>query len=259
MADKNVPVTRTVVSMRDYARAVLRAWHTVGTGLPAKASVAVLWSQHMIETGGAACWGWNIGNSKHVPGDGYDFHMLKGTWEGVSKGMADALIAKGLATLDTNPSHIKAVAPRTCVVFQPPHPATWFRAYASLDEAMQSHLSLLKKRFGPCWPFVEMGDYRGFAFALKAGRDGKPDTADDYFTANASAYAQGMAGHYDNFMRSAVYEDERDALELLRDAPTQPAPSRRPPQIQDFQVIHPTIDFPPRVYDDDPDDPDEAA
>lgn len=241
MADENVPVTRTVVSMRDYARAVLRGWYTVGQGLPSKATVAVLFAQYMIETGGAACWGWNIGNVKHVPGDGYDYHMLKGTWEGVDKAMADALIAKGLAVLDTNPAHQKAVAPRTCVVFQPPHPATWFRAYPNLDAAMASHLGFLKKRYAPCWPFVEAGDYKGFAFALKAGRDGKPGTLDDYFTATADAYAKGMSGHYNSFMSSAVYEDERDALELIREAPTEPAPSRRPPQIQDFAIVHPPV------------------
>lgn len=247
MSEQNVPVTRTVVSMRDYARAVLRAWHLVAPGtLPSKRAVAVLWAQYMIETGGAACWNWNIGNVKHVAGDGYDYHMLKGTWEGVDKAMADALITKGLAVLDTKPEHIKAVAPRTCVVFQPPHPATWFRAYPNLDEAMKSHLVLLaKKRYASAWPHVVDGDFRAFAQALRDR---------GYFTATAAAYAAGMAGHYDAFMQSTVFEDERDALELIREAPTEPAPSRRPPQIQDFATVHPALEFPPRVYDDDPDD-----
>jgi hypothetical protein len=254
MTEQVVPVTRTVVSMRDYARAVLRSWHLVAPGmLPKKQAVAVLWAQYMIETGGAACWNWNIGNVKHVLGDGYDYHMLKGTWEGVDKAMADALIAKGLATLDTNKDHIKAVAPRTAVVFQPPHPATWFRAYKSLDEAMHHHLVLLaKKRYASAWPHVVDGDFRSFAHALRAR---------GYFTATAEAYARGMAGHYDQFMQSTVYENERDALDEIREAPTEPSPSRRPPVIQDFAIVHPTLEFPERKYDldSDPDDPDDAA
>lgn len=252
MSEQNVPVTRTVVSMRDYARAVLRAWHLVAPGsLPLKRSIAVLWAQYMIETGGAACWNWNVGNVKHVPGDGYDYHMLKGTWEGVDKVIADALIAKGLAMLDTNESHKKAVAPRVCVVFQPPHPATWFRAYPSLDEAMTHHLTLLaKRRYASAWPHVIDGDFRAFAQALKNR---------GYYTATAAAYANGMAGHYDAFMQSTVYENERDALEMIRDAPTEPSPSRRAPQIQDFAIVHPAIDFPVRVYDFDDDEPDPAA
>jgi len=252
MAEQNVPVTRTVVSMRDYARAVLRGWHTVGQGLPKKQSIAVLWAQYMIETGGAACWNWNIGNVKHVPGDGYDYHMLKGTWEGVDKAVADALIAKGLAALDTNPSHVKAVAPRVCVVFQPPHPATWFRAYPNLDAAMLSHLTLLaKKRYASAWPHVLDGDYRAFATALRAR---------GYFTATAEAYAKGMSGHYDSFVQSSVYEDERDALELIREAPTEPSPSRRPPVIEDLGDFRKVYTPPPlRGQEDDDDTPPDAA
>jgi hypothetical protein len=253
MSEQNVPVTRTVVSMRDYARAVLRAWHLVAPGtLPAKRAVAVLWAQYMIETGGAACWNWNIGNVKHVPGDGYDYHMLRGTWEGVDKAMADALIAKGLAALDTNESHKKAVAPRTAVVFQPPHPATWFRAYPSLDEAMKHHLTLLaKKRYASAWPHVVDGDFRAFAQALKSR---------GYFSASAAAYANGMAGHYDQFMQSSVFEDERDALEMIRDAPTEPSPSRRPPVIEDMADFRKVYSPPPlRGQEDDDSEPDPAA
>lgn len=247
MAEQLVPLVRTVVSMRDYARAVLRAWHTVGSGMPDKRSVAVLWAQYMIETGGAASWNWNIGNVKHVAGDGFDYHMLRGTWEGEPKAVADALIAKGLAVLDPNPNHQRAVAPRVAVLFQPPHPATWFRAYPSLDVSMMSHLSLLaRKKYKRAWPYVVAGDFRGFAKALKEGPDGVENTRDDYFTASSQAYAAGMAGHFAAFVASPVFDEELAALISAREAETVPElpdpPSKPTVLVEESQpIVHPKV------------------
>jgi hypothetical protein len=57
-----VPTIRTPVSISEYARAVVRAWPVVESGVPSEAAVAVLHAQYMAETGGRACWNWNIGN-----------------------------------------------------------------------------------------------------------------------------------------------------------------------------------------------------
>lgn len=218
---QQVEVKRTVVSMRDYARAVLKAWKADSGEYPSKKSVAVLYAQYMIETGGRACWNWNIGNVKHVAGDGYDWIALSGVWEGVAPFVAAALIARGDAVLDTNEDHIKAVGKsRTSVIFRTGHPASLFRAYPSLDQAMMKHLKLLKGRFGLCWPDVVEGDYQGFAYTLKAGPDGKLNTADDYFTAQAEAYAAGMRPHFFNFVNSSMYESELQAILTVAEAPT---------------------------------------
>ena len=254
-----VEVKRTVVSMRDYARAVIKAWFADTGEFPSKKSVAVLFAQYMIETSGKACWNWNIGNAKHKPGDGHDYMMLSGVWEGEAPFTAAALIARGEAKLDTNPAHIKAVGPnKTAVIYNPPHPATWFIAYPSLDAAMVSHLKRLKGRFGKCWPDVEEGDYRGFAHTLKAGPDGIENTRDDYFTAEAEAYATGMAPHFHNFVNSSMFDSELQAILGQMEAPTLDqlpddtlppdspttevlVPEMRPDPLGHVDIIHPKV------------------
>ena len=242
-----VPTKRTVVSIRDYARAVIKAWRSIENESPRKESVAVLYAQYMIETGGSACWNWNIGNAKHVDGDGHDYIELRGVWEGVHPFVAARLIASGQARADSNPSHIKAVGPKkTPVIFVPPHPATRFIAYESLDEAMVSHLRRLQKRFAPCWPDVLTGNYDSFAHTLKAGRDGIEDTADDYFTANANAYARGMAPHFHAFCKSPIFEQELEAIAnetIPPDSPTVPVevPLVRHQESGSFAVVHPKV------------------
>lgn len=214
---EQVPVTRTVITLRDYARAVLLKW---GGGLrPSKATVAVLWAQYCIETGGTACWNFNVGNVKSHAGDGYDFHCLRGVWEGVSPAEAERLIASGEARRDPSADHAKAVDPkaegkRVSVVFEPPHPQTRFRAFYSLEEAMGDHLALLQKRFAGAWGAVLAGDYKLFAQQLKAR---------GYFTASAEAYANGMRRAYEDFLMSAGYEDALEVLAQADATPTLPA------------------------------------
>ena len=232
-----VPIQRTPISMADYCRALMKAWRADEGDIPSKASAGVLWAQYMIETGGTACWCWNIGNVKVTPSQvaaGVDWFDLPGTFE--YRGGKRVVLPDG-------------------------DPGRRFRAFASLTEAMPWHLNLLRGRFAPCWPAVRAGDVSAFARLLKAGRDGKEDTADDYYTAKAEDYAAGMSWHYRKWMASNVYENVRDELEVLHDRPTEPAtvPSRRPPVIEDFAIVHPTIDFPARVYNDDDEPPDDAA
>jgi hypothetical protein len=237
---------QTTVGMRDYASAMLRAWRSVAPTLPSKESVAVLWAQYMIETGGRSCFNWNIGNVKHIDGDGHDWIELHDVWEGESPSIARELIARGFAVLDTNEDHIKAVGPgRVAIVFQPPHPATRFRAYETLAEAMTSHLAFLKRRYAAAWSEVEKGDYRGFAKKLKEGRDGKENTSDDYFTAAYEAYAKGMSYPFAMFIGSKVYDEERSTLLSSMDVPTIVPP---PPLIPEFDqpIVHPDVPMPPR-------------
>lgn len=208
MADQQVPVVRTVVTLRDYVRAVVAAWPTISTDPCPKEAPAVLWAQYIAETGGAACWGFNIGNVKWTPGCGYDFHCLRGVWEGAWKADAARLIATGEAHADPSTDHAKAVDPkgegkRVSVVFEPPHPATRFRAFPSLDAAMRSHLALLAKRFSVAWPAVLAGDVDKFASALHSR---------GYFTASPLAYAGNMRRPYLQAMASSAWNDAVEAL-----------------------------------------------
>lgn len=179
MSEQNVPIVRTPIDMRTYARAVARAWNASAGAYPTKAQAGVLWAHYGIETSaGPSCWNWNIGNVKHVSGDGHDFIMLPNTWE-MEAGKR--------------------------VVYQPPNPQTWFRSFSSLDDAMSEHFALLHgKRYAAAWEGVELGDCGVFARLLrKAG----------YFTADATAYAAGMRPHFARWMASTAVDD---ALAELR-------------------------------------------
>jgi hypothetical protein len=223
-----VPIQRTPVAMSDYARALLKAWRSETGDLPTKQAAGVLWAQYMIETGGAACWCFNLGNLKVTQAQvdaGVPWFDLPGTWE----------IVNGKR-----------------VVLPEGDPGRRFRAYASLDEAMVEHMRLLRnRRYKAAWPAVETGDVMAFARLLKAG---------GYFTASAEDYGGGMMWHYRKWLSSTVYENARDGIEMLQAAETKPDLGDEPDP-DSTRVIHPAIDFPPRVVripgDDEP--PPEAA
>jgi hypothetical protein len=241
---RRVPAAQTLISIRDYAHAVICASKLDGDVLT-KPQAGVLWAQFMVETGGSHCYGWNIGNVKHVDGDGYDYQCLVGTWECYPHDVARALIETGQAVESTNPSHIKAAGPmRTAVIFQPPHPMTCFRVYASLDDAMTHHLAFLRRRFASSWPCVLRGDPDGFAHALKAGRDGIEGTGDDYFTADAKLYAAGMRNYHNIWMRAPAYDEalakvlaESEAITM----PDLPNPPSKPTVLVEFDRVHPDV------------------
>lgn len=205
MSEQQVPVVRTDITVADYIRSCVRGGLACGLGLLPEVAIGVLRAQYLIETGGTNCFGRNIGNVKKIAGDGFDYHCLRGVWEGVSPAEADRLIASGEAVRDMSANHAKAVgASKVSVIFNPPHPQTRFRYYPSLDVAMQHHLELLaKKRFASCWPAVMRGDVDAFAAALKAK---------GYFTADASAYAAGMRSPFAKLVATTTYEEFIDSM-----------------------------------------------
>jgi hypothetical protein len=169
-------IKRTVASPRQYAKAFIKAWLALGYDVaPTQTQVGVIYAQWMVETGGAACWCWNIGNVKVTQGQvdaGVPWFDLPGTWE---------IIGGKKVTL------------------QPGDPGRRFRAFGSLDEAMGEHLAFLRnKRYRSSWPAVESGDPDAFARALKA---------QGYYTAHVDVYARAMRDHHAIWMRSKAYDD----------------------------------------------------
>ncbi len=144
LMERCVPFVRTSIDQKTYARALVAAWRALLGSDPTKGQAGVLWAQYGIETGaGPFCWNWNIGNVKHVTGDGHEWMMLPNTWE-MERGKR--------------------------VVYQPPHPATWFRSFPDLDTAMVEHFAFLHgKRYAPAWEGVELEDCGLFARLLKQG------------------------------------------------------------------------------------------
>jgi len=194
--EKCVEIVQTPITMFNFALGAIQAWFGLH-GLesptpPSKDQIGVLWAQYGIETGaGPWCWNFNIGNVKHVKGDGHNYVMLHKVWE----------VVKGQR-----------------VVFEPPHPATWFRAYESMNEGMAEHLLFLKEKYAPAWEGVLEGDCH--KFALLARQYG-------YYTAPLQNYTNGMLAHFYNWINSVWFE------EAMRQFENEPSPDRT------GDVVHP--------------------
>jgi flagellum-specific peptidoglycan hydrolase FlgJ len=119
---------------------LVRAWQALWKETPSRQAILVLLAQGAFETGWwKACRCWNLGNAKSVLGDGHCYTYF-----------ACTEIVNGKV-----------------VKFQPPHPATRFRAFRTVGEGAVDYLTLLRKRFSKAWPCVLAGDPAGFARALK--------------------------------------------------------------------------------------------
>lgn len=177
-----IPRVRTPITKAGFAEAVREAWFEAS-----REAIGTLWAQYALETGrGNACWDNNIGNVKHVSGDGHDYTMLTDVWE----------IIDGKK-----------------VIFQPPHPQTWFRAYRTLGLGMEEHIAFLRKRYAAAWEHVEAGDPDAFARALKAH---------GYFTGDLGIYARSLVSLLAEWMHDPATRAPSDTLTASPEAPTQP-------------------------------------
>lgn len=239
MAEKRIDPIQTTPTALVFAEAVINDWNFVGEGFPPKQAVAILYAHFMIETGGINCYNWNIGNVKHTTGDGFDYHCLRGVWEGEGPSSVASLLASGEALIDPNSSHQASCKPLVSMVFNPPHPATRFRAYPSLAAAMASHFTMLcHGRYSNAWPALLAGDVMAFAHALKAR---------GYMTSQAEPYGNGMTPAFKHFMASTAYE-----MALAFSTPENESPTVQ--EVQDMPIIHPNIEFDPIIYNFDAED-----
>lgn len=212
MVEKLLETKRTTPSAIDFTRALL-----VMMPGATKEQVGVLWSHFAGETGsGQYCWNWNLGNVKHVAGDGYDYVSLRGVWEGFTikdedgDGDIDAddrtilverLIRSGMWQFDPSADHAKAVGPRkVSMLTTVNNPAAWFRAYPSLEVGMQRYVDQKRNpngRYFSAWQFVLSGEPE--LFGRELGKKG-------YYTASQDAYAASMRRQFDLWMKSTAYE-----------------------------------------------------
>lgn len=173
-----VPTTKTSYTVPQMIEGFIRGWFNQFKQIPKKESIGVIWAQNAIETGSTtAMWNNNIGNVKYAPSKNPDddsnikYMMLNNVWE----------ILGGKK-----------------VIFQPPDPATWFRAFDTLEEGVGFHLDFLKnKRYKSSWAAVEAGNPEQFAHLLKVAK---------YYTASEADYANGMKFHFNKFMKDNTFE-----------------------------------------------------
>lgn len=148
MAETQLPDVLTPIT----PASLYKALRTVDPTL-SRASLLVLLAQVAEETGWRACHCYNLGNVKHVSGDGRDFCCFQ------------------------HDEYVNGI--RTW-----PDPAKDpFRAYSTLEDGAADYLELLKHRFSSAWPSVLAGDPKGFVHALKLAH---------YFTGDEATYTRNV-------------------------------------------------------------------
>lgn len=173
-----VPTVKTSYTVQQMISGFVQGWIKQFNVVPAKASIGVLWSQNSLETGGTtSCWNNNLGNVKFVPSKNPDddnniqYMMLANVWE----------IIGGKK-----------------VIFQPPNPATWFRAFATLADGVAFDLDFLKNhRYAAAWAAVEAGSPAQFAHLLKVA---------GYYTAPEVDYTNAMNSYFKKFMADPTFD-----------------------------------------------------
>jgi len=173
---------RTPVTTKEFVKTLIIVWHKLFEEYPRKESVGIILSQWQLETGsGKSCWNYNLGNVKFSDKNATEstkYHMLKGTWE----------IIGGKK-----------------VIFDPPHKASWFLAFDSLEEGMEHHLKFLAgKRWKLAWNSVVAGNPTEFAINLKK---------QGYYTAPVEDYIRLMNHYSKSFMATPLYESIFDELQ----------------------------------------------
>lgn len=163
----------------------VKGWIKQFSVLPKKQAVGVIWSQNALETGATnSMWNNNIGNVKFVASadpaadEGKQYMMLNNVWE-IKNGQKE--------------------------IYQPPHPATWFRAFPTLADGVAFHLDFLRnKRYKTSWDAVEAGDPSQFAHLLKIH---------GYYTDTEENYARNMNYYFKKFMADPTFENVIAALQ----------------------------------------------
>jgi hypothetical protein len=207
-----VPTVRTPCTQYDLVKAFIGAWQEMYGSLPTKQQIGVVWAQNALETGLTHdMWNYNLGNIKYVANPGDDeslkYCMLENVWE----------IVNGQR-----------------VVFQPPNPATWFRAFDTLTEGVFFYFNFLRnKRYRTAWTAVEAGDPAGFSHLLKMA---------GYYTAPEADYTRAEMAYFNKFMGSDYFDR---AMAELNGATVQPPSVVDPVSDPNDPIVPPPIDFTP--------------
>jgi hypothetical protein len=155
MTETLLPDRLTPCAPADLYASLRRAWPDAG-----RSSLLVLLSHWALETGfGHYCHLFNLGNAKHVPGDGHDYTQFR----------------------------CNEIIGGKVVWISPPDPGCSFVAFPDLDTGAAYYLGQLRGRFQSAWPFVEAGDVVGFCHALKLAH---------YYTADEGLYTAGVTRCY---------------------------------------------------------------
>ena len=183
-----VGTRRTTPTAREVVDMLRREWPELNEN-----GARTLTAQFMGETGGGRfCFNWNLGNVKEPSGK-LPHMYLRGVWEVLSPGAAQTCLSRGggrariASDAEVKTKGWSRPAGKVVVVFEPPHDACRFRAYASLRDGAQrwlGHHRRIAAQNSGYLQAVNAGDTRAVAAALKRAR---------YYTAGEEDYARLMA------------------------------------------------------------------
>jgi hypothetical protein len=178
---KFLPDTLTKASATDMYAALAAAWEEMFDSEPKRESLLLLLAHWDLETGaGTSMHCWNVGNSKSVEGDGYDWTHFR-CWEKIGNKK---------------------------VWFDPPHPQTRFRAFHTLQDGVSDYLKMLNKRFHMSWSAVQAGDPEAFARLLKKQR---------YYTADENEYARVMWQRFNAYVKKIPFATAPDVIRTSKE------------------------------------------
>lgn len=208
-SERLVPTTRTTLDMAAFATALRTVWPEAN-----RKQAGVLWAHFAGETGdGRSCWNFNLGNVKHVKGDGHAYVSLLGVWEGFAVHdedrdgdiddadrvmLVERLCRSGAWAPDPSVDHAKAVGPgKVSLIATAANAATLFVAHGSLEDGMRAFVEMKRdprSRYSGAWRYVLAGDPEGYAYLL--GQRG-------YYTASPAVYAAAMRRKFDAWLKNA--------------------------------------------------------
>lgn len=173
MSGHLVPTVRTTYTTYDIIKALIQGWSANEGSLPNKRQIGVIWAQNALETGqSTSMWNNNIANVKYTAAAGdVDYCQLANVGE----------MVKGIK-----------------IVYQPPHPATWFRSFKTLADGVTFQINFLKNaRYKNSWSAVQAGNPAAFAHLLKIA---------GYYTASEQDYVNAINTYFNKYMKDTNFE-----------------------------------------------------
>ena len=186
MPARLVPTVQTKYTLNQLIKGLVDGWYKKFGVIPEKKQIAVLYAQNALETGGTvSMWNNNIGNVKFVPSKnqdydtGIDYMMLANTWEMINGKK---------------------------VIFPPEHPASYFRHYNKLSDAMIDYLQFVSsKNYEEAFKALKTGDPAAYTKALKRAK---------YYTAPEEEYTKAVVSIFNDLKRKNLYPQAMLKIDL---------------------------------------------
>jgi hypothetical protein len=190
-----VPTVATPITVPGLYAALQTAW-SAQMGAPApRGALLCLLAQWALETGrGRYCYCYNLGNVRHVDGDGRDWCQLP---------------------------KVNEVIDGVTKWYYPPDPMTNFRAFESLDAGAADYLATLRTNFARVWPSIIDGEPHAFVKALAAAH---------YFTASEAQYEATLCAIFTELDREVPPEVAQPAGIAVSLVAPHVGPESEPPE-----------------------------